>query len=291
VSRIEQALEKAAKLREMATEVLPEATAPSPVRIAPHVFDAGETSLDTAKVDRHVVSITDPHSAAAEQYKRLKARILSATAKSLQNVIMITSSDASEGKTLTAVNLAAALANEIDYTVLLVDADLRNPTVHKYLGIDQKRGLTEYLQGKVKLSEVLVKTGIGRLVVLPAGEPPENASELLSSERMKRLMKELKLRYEDRYIIFDTSPLLVTADPLALGSAVDGVLLVVQEGRTSQKAAKQALSLMKGWNVLGVVFNNVSEYLSKNKYAYYYRYGKKTEQNKSGKISGSFGNE
>jgi len=291
VSRIEQALEKAAKLREMATEVLPEATAPSPVRIAPHIFDAGETSLDTAKVDRHVVSITDPHSAAAEQYKRLKARILSATAKSLQNVIMITSSDVSEGKSLTAVNLAAALANEIDYTVLLVDADLRNPTVHKYLGIDQKRGLSEYLQGKVKLSEVLVKTGIGRLVVLPAGEPPENASELLSSERMKMLMKELKLRYEDRYIIFDTSPLLVTADPLALGSAVDGVLLVVQEGRTSQKAAKQALSLMKGWNVLGVVFNNVSEYLSKNKYAYYYRYGKKTEQNKSGKIGGSFGNE
>jgi len=242
VSRIEQALEKAAKLREMATEVLPEVTAPSPLRIAPHVFDAGETFLDTAKVDRHVVSITDPHSAAAEQYKRLKARILSATAKSLQNVIMITSSDVSEGKSLTAVNLAAALANEIDYTVLLVDADLRNPTVHKYLGIDQKRGLTEYLQGKVKLSEVLVKTGIGRLVVLPAGEPPENASELLSSERMKRLMKELKLRYEDRYIIFDTSPLLVTADPLALGSAVDGVLLVVQEGRTSQKAAKQALT-------------------------------------------------
>jgi exopolysaccharide/PEP-CTERM locus tyrosine autokinase len=291
VSRIEQALEKAAKLREMATEVLPEATAPTPVRIAPHVFDASETSLDTAKVDRHVVSITDPHSAAAEQYKRLKARILSATAKSLQNVIMITSTDASEGKSLTAVNLAAALANEIDYTVLLVDADLRNPTVHKYLGIDQKRGLTEYLQGKVKLSEVLVKTGIGRLVVLPAGEPPENASELLSSERMKRLMKELKLRYEDRYIILDTSPLLVTADPLALGSAVDGVLLVLQEGRTSQKAAKQAVSLMKGWNVLGVVFNNVSEYLSKNKYAYYYRYGKKTEQNKSGKIGGSFGNE
>ena len=291
MSRIEQALEKAAKLREMATEVLPEATAPSPVRIAPHVFDAGETSLDTAKVDRHVVSITDPHSAAAEQYKRLKARILGATAKSLQNVIMITSSDVSEGKSLTAVNLAAALANEIDYTVLLVDADLRNPTVHKYLGIDQKRGLSEYLQGKVKLSEVLVKTGFGRLVVLPAGEPPENASELLSSERMKMLMKELKLRYEDRYIIFDTSPLLVTADPLALGSAVDGVLLVVQEGRTSQKAAKQALSLMKGWNVLGVVFNNVSEYLSKNKYAYYYRYGKKTEQNKSGKIGGSFGNE
>lgn len=291
MSRIEQALEKAAKLREMATEVLPEATAPSPVRIVPHVFDAGETSLDTAKVDRHVVSITDPHSAAAEQYKRLKARILAATAKSLQNVIMITSSDVSEGKSLTAVNLAAALANEIDYTVLLVDADLRNPTVHKYLGIDQKRGLSEYLQGKVKLSEVLVKTGIGRLVVLPAGEPPENASELLSSERMKMLMKELKLRYEDRYIIFDTSPLLVTADPLALGSAADGVLLVVQEGRTSQKAAKQALSLMKGWNVLGVVFNNVSEYLSKNKYAYYYRYGKKTEQNKSGKIGGSSGNE
>jgi len=290
VSRIEQALEKAVKLREMTAEVLAEAAVPSPPRTAPHVFDAGDSSLDAARVDRHVVSITDPHSAAAEQYKKLKARIIAATAKSRQNAIMITSSDAGEGKSLTAVNLAAVLANEIDYTVLLVDADLRNPTVHKYLGIDQKRGLSEYLQGKVELPEVLIKTGIGKLVVLLAGEPPENAAELLSSERMKLLVKELKHRYGDRYIIIDTSPLLVTADPIALGSAMDGVLLVVQEGRTSQKAAKQALSLMKGWNVLGVIFNNVSEYLSKNKYEHYYRYGKKTGQKESEKNGGQTDN-
>jgi Mrp family chromosome partitioning ATPase len=88
---------------------------------------------------------------------------------------------------------------------------------------------------------------------------------------MELLVHELKHRYNDRYIIFDSTPLLVTADPLMLGMHMDGVVFVVQEGRTSQQAALQSMSLMKGWNVLGVVFNNVPEYLVKGHYQYYYR--------------------
>jgi exopolysaccharide/PEP-CTERM locus tyrosine autokinase len=281
VSRIEQALEKAVRMRETGREIISEPVVPSPGREETPIFEAGEPAVDPAKVDGHIVSITDPHSSAAEQYRKLRARILGSTAKALHNVIMITSSDMGEGKSLSAVNLAASLANEIDYTVLLVDADLRNPSVHKYLGMDNGKGLSEYLQGQVGLSDVLVRTGIGKLVVLTAGTPPENPSELLSSERMKMLIKELKTRYKDRYIIFDSSPLLVTADPIALGSLMDGILFVIQEGRTSQKAVMQALSLMKGWNILGAVFNNVPEYLEKDKYSYYYRSGRQPEQNKS----------
>nr|MDA8387532.1 polysaccharide biosynthesis tyrosine autokinase [Nitrospiraceae bacterium] len=186
------------------------------------------------------------------------------------NTIMITSSQIGEGKTLTAVNLAAAIAGEIDHTVLLVDADLRNPTVHKYLGMEPGGGLSDYLKGGVKLGDVLIKTGIGKLVVLPAGNPPDNPSELLSSDRMKALVKELKDRYKDRYIIFDSSPLLVTADPISLAGYMDGVLLVVQSARTTPKAARKALSLLKGCRVLGSVFNNVPGYLAGHIYPYNY---------------------
>jgi protein-tyrosine kinase len=282
VSRIEQALEKAVKMREAKKEVVHEERGASGGQVALHTFEVGKAVIDPAVVDRHVVCITEPHSLATEQYKKLRARIFRATAKEFHNTIMVTSSDVAEGKSLTAINLAVALSSELDYTVLLVDADLRKPSIHKYLGIEQRKGLSNYLKGEVSLADVLVKTGIGKLVFLPSGDPQENATELLSSERMKMLVHELKSRYKDRYIIFDTSPLLVTADPISLGGLMDSVLFVIQEGRTSQKAVMQALSLTKGWNILGAVFNNVPENLIKNRYSHYYKYGYQSDGRNEG---------
>ena len=273
MSRIEQALEKAVRMREAKKEVMPEESAASGNEVVLHKFKVGKGVIDPAKVDKHAVCITEPYSLATEQYKKLRARILRATANEFHNTIMVTSADVEEGKSLTAVNLAVVLSSEIDYTVLLVDADLRNPSIHKYFGIEQRKGLSNYLKGEVSLSDVLVKTGIGKLVLLPSGDVQENAAELLSSERMKMLVKELKSRYKDRYIIFDSPPLLVTADPISIGGLMDNVLFVIQEGRTSQKAVLQAFSLTKGWNILGAVFNNVHENLMKNKYLHYYSYG------------------
>ncbi len=273
MSRIEKALEKAVKTRESIKEAVPEEIITPDNQVTLPRFEVGESVLDPAAIDRHIVCISEPSSAAAEQYKKLRARILQITAKDFLNTIMVTSSDISEGKTVTAINLAVAIANEIDYTVLLVDADLRATSVHKYLGIKPKYGLSDYLTGKTGLSDILVKTGIGKLVVLPAGNPPENPAELLSSDKMKRLVNEIKLRYKDRYIIFDSSPVLVTADALSLGIHMDGVVFVVKAARTSQKAAEQAISLMKGCNILGIVFNDVPQYLANNLYPYYYPYG------------------
>ena len=273
MSRIEKALEKAVKTRESIKETIQEEIITPDNQVTLPRFEVGETVLDPAAIDRHIVCISEPSSAAAEQYKKLRARILQVTAKNFLNTIMVTSSDISEGKTITAINLAVAIANEIDYTVLLVDADLRNPSVQKYLGIKSKYGLSDYLTGKTGLSDILIKTGIGKLVVLPAGNPPENPAELLSSDKMKRLVNEIKLRYKDRYIIFDSSPVLVTADALSLGIYMDGVVFVVKAARTSQKAAEQAISLMKGCNILGIVFNEVPQYLANNLYPYYYPYG------------------
>jgi len=236
----------------------------------PSVFEVGEAGVDLAAVNRHLVSITDPNSTAAEEYRRLRAKILRATEANYLNTIMVTSSQAGEGKTMTAINLAVAIAQEIDHTVLLVDADLRRASIHTYLGIHPEVGLSDYLESRAELSDVLIKTGIGKLVLLPAGNPPKNPSELISSERMRILIRELKFRYRDRYLIIDSSPLLMTADALSLCQYTDGIIFVVQADRTSVTTATQAASLLKGHNVLGTVSNDVPKYLAKNLYPYYY---------------------
>ena len=147
MSRLEKALEKALKMREsLRDSVAAESMRPEPgVCTRGHDaasadglfalprFEGGPLAIDEAKVDEHVVCITAPHSIVAEQYKKLRARILYATSRDFRNTIMITSSDTDEGKTLTAINLAISIAHEMDYTVLLVDADLRNPSVHNIL--------------------------------------------------------------------------------------------------------------------------------------------------------------
>jgi exopolysaccharide/PEP-CTERM locus tyrosine autokinase len=183
---------------------------------------------------------------------------------------MVTSADVGEGKSITSVNFAVALAREIDHTVLLVDADMRKPSIHKYLGIKTDRGLSDYLSGQVELSDVLINTGLGRLVLLPAGNACSNPAELLSSNRMKELVKEMKHRYADRYIVIDTPPVLVSADAISMSNHVDGVIFVVQAAKTSEKTVKKAINLLKGAIMLGIVYNNVPDYLGKNLNPYYY---------------------
>lgn len=274
MSRIEKVLEKAAEMKESGHTAAAEEPAYHDHEVPFTGFEIGEPVVNPDTVDKHIVCITDPNSVAAEQYKKLRARIIKATTENFLNTIMVTSPDMGEGKTITATNLAVSIANEIDYTVLLVDTDFKHPSINKYLGVETDRGLSDYLMGKAELSQVMIKTGIGKLVFLPAGNAAENATELLSSEKMKMLVHEMKLRYKDRYIIFDSAPILVTSDSIPLSSYMDGVLLVIQAARTTPKAASHAISQIKGSNILGVVFNNVSKYLARNLYPYYYLYNK-----------------
>lgn len=273
MSRIEQALEKAIKIRESAAVPISgldshreSAKKPSPLP----AFHIKESIIDPVLVDRHIVCITDPYSPASEQYRKLRARILARTKQDFQNTIMVTSADVGEGKSITSINFAVALAREIDHTVLLVDADMRKPSIHKYLGIKTDRGLSDYLSGQVELSDVLINTGLGRLVLLPAGNACSNPAELLSSNRMKELVKEMKHRYADRYIVIDTPPVLVSADAISMSNHVDGVIFVVQAAKTSEKTVKKAINLLKGAIMLGIVYNNVPDYLGKNLNPYYY---------------------
>jgi protein-tyrosine kinase len=274
VSKMAEALELERRLKQsVKAHTAPPPNVLTPGEEGPRLpeFQAAESIIDPEKVARNIVCITDAYSPAAEQYRKLRGQLCLSTHRS---TLMVTSADVGEGKSVTAVNFAIALAREIDHTVLLVDADLRNPSIHTYLGIKADFGLSEYLEGRVKnLSDVLIKTGIGRLVLLPAGAPPPNSDELLSSNRMKELAQEMKNRYADRYIIYDSSPILACADAASLSKHVDGILLVIQAERTSQKTAKEALALLHSTPVLGVVYNNVPDYMCKNIYPYdYYRY-------------------
>jgi exopolysaccharide/PEP-CTERM locus tyrosine autokinase len=204
----------------------------------------------------------------AEQYKKLRMRLFQLTKPNRQNVIMITSAISGEGKTLTSLNLAVTITQGLQETVLLVDCDLRKPSLHKLLGIETKYGLSDYLTKDIDLSKLLIKTDINRLTLLLAGQIPNNPSELLGSEKMQNLVQELKDRYDNRYIIFDSAPVLPTTDPIILGTQVDGVILVIQAGRTPREDVTSALKLLDGVNVLGTVLNSTEQISSK----YYYEY-------------------
>jgi protein-tyrosine kinase len=277
MSRIEEALEKAAQMRQTVKEPAspPIATTVADPTSSP-VFKISEPLVDLQRVNKCLVCLKNPGSPAAEQYKKLRAQVIKATKKDFLNSILITSAQAGEGKSCTAINLAITIAQEIDHTVLLVDSDLRQPSIHSYLGIQADIGLSDYLLGKAELADILIHTGIGKLVLLPAGRPPANAAELLSSNRMKELVKEMKFRYKDRYIIFDSSPALLASDTLALCEYADGILLVVHAARTSERFVKKAVNLIKSTPILGIVYNNVPDYMSKDKFTYNY-YGKYSE--------------
>lgn len=259
MSRIEEALEKANKLRE----------SEDPKKSKP--FKASTAGLPASvKIDDScIMTLSQPESPIAEEYRKLKSIVIRATKADFLNTIMITSAIDSEGKSLTAINLAVSLAQEIDHSILLIDADLRRPLIHNYFGLKQELGLSDYLTGNAELSEILIKTGIGNLTILPAGRNSKNPVELLSSARMKTLVNEVKHRYADRYVIIDTPPVLPFAEAMAIGSFVDGVIFVVKEGYAQRKTIREAINLIKDLNIIGVVFNAVS---MENLDGYYHRY-------------------
>ncbi|GBE40185.1 tyrosine-protein kinase YwqD [bacterium BMS3Bbin09] len=259
MSKLEEALEKANKLRESG-----------------RINEAGKVDVarETVPIEvnnKNLVTITQPYSPVAEEYRKLKSMILRKTKKDFLNTIMITSAIEGEGKSVTSINLAVTLAQAIDHSILLIDADIRKPMIHEYLGIEYKYGLSDYLTSDIDISEVMIKTGIGKLVLIPAGSSVDNPLELLSSEKMKALIKEVKQRYVDRYVIIDTPPILSFAESIAIGANVDGIIFVVKEGRAPKRMIEDALNLVKGLNLLGVVFNGVEKTSLDGQYSRYYK--------------------
>ena len=198
------------------------------------------------------------------------------------NLIMVTSSDQGEGKTFVSLNLAMGIAAERDFTVLLVDSDLSRSSIPEQLGIDVDKGLIDVLEDpSVDLAEVLIRTNVPGLTVLPAGSEHALSTELLASERMGRLVKELSQRYQDRLIIFDAPPVLATSEASALAMHMGQILFVVEAERTSQSAIREALNLISVCPRIGFVLNKArfqfgsarfGSYYSKYKKSYYKTY-------------------
>lgn len=195
----------------------------------------------------------------ASAYKVLRTQVLQRLRANQWNTIAVTSPRPGEGKTLTAINLAISLAREVNVTVMLVDVDLRRPSVHKYFGYQPTYGLSDYLLHGRPLTDILFNPGIQRLVVLPGRESISNSSEMLNTVPMQNLMQDLKKRYMRRVVIFDLPPLLNGDDVLVFAPQVDTTLLVVAEGKTMRADLARAQHLLQGTHLLGTVLNQASE--------------------------------
>jgi protein-tyrosine kinase len=229
---------------------------------------------DDAAIDRNLVALLDPHSFEAEQFKILRTNILFPLAGNPPRSILMTSTAPGEGKTFAAANLAISIALNINRYVMLIDADLRWPQMHTRFGFPTVPGLSNYLAEGRPLSTLLLHTKVEKLTLLPAGPPPDNPSELISSERMANLLTEVTARYPDRLIVIDAPPPGMAAETGVLARQVDGILVVVRYGRTQREALADLIHRVGEKKILGSIVNRV-ETADSRYYGYKYAgYGK-----------------
>jgi non-specific protein-tyrosine kinase len=206
-------------------------------------------------VNRKILSIVEKNEV-GDQYKLLRTKVLNRTRPMGYNTIEISSFREGDGKSLTSVNLAVTLAKETRQNVLLVDADLRRPTIHTFFGLDPSPGLRDHFVNGTSIESIMVHPGIERLTLLPAGGRMDNSTEVLGSHRMEALVEELKHRYPDRYILFDAPALCTCSDPVVLSGYIDAMVLVVRAGHTTTEDIKSGLEIIGEANVLGIVLND-----------------------------------
>ncbi|UCF90815.1 MAG: polysaccharide biosynthesis tyrosine autokinase [Desulfobacterales bacterium] len=229
---------------------------------------------DLKDINANLVTIHDPHSFEAEQFKILRSNILFPLSGKAPRIVMITSAAPGEGKSFVSSNLAISVALNINRHVLLIDTDLRRPAIHQQFGIAAAPGLSEYLTDGASLPPLLQRIEIERLTILPAGNPPPNPAELLSSERMSTLLKEVTGRYPDRLIIIDSPPPTLTAETRVLGGFVDGVILVVRFGYTRREHVTDLIEHFGKEKIIGTIFNGVD--VRSSRYYGYRKYGKRS---------------
>lgn len=285
MSFINKALEKAKSLHRQKVKPDPAPSQASPPPPWPHVDKVagfaetpGEihytytrtVTVDMDRLRRNRLIVAGSDESLGEAYKLLRTHILHATKRESRNTLMVTGPLPNEGKTLTTINSAIAISHEVGQTVLVVDGDLRNPSVHRYLDLPAGPGLVDYLTSGHPIAESLVHPdGLANLVVLPAGRSTTRSVELLSSPRMVDLVRELKHFYPDRYVLFDLPPLLY-ADPLAFAPLVDGIILVVEAGSTPREEITRALETLKEFPMLGCVLNKIDPVGLSYNYLQYY---------------------
>jgi capsular exopolysaccharide synthesis family protein len=216
-----------------------------------------QTREVTGGIDHRLVAALAPQSLAAEQYRSLRTRLTRSENGRAVRAIIVTSPNKGDGKTLTAANLALTMAQEFQQRVLLVDADLRRPAIHRLFGIAETPGLSDVLMGGASLEEALVTVRDHRLTVLPSGIIPMHPAELLGSAAMRRVLDMLRTRF-DR-ILIDMPPIAPLADVTIASALADGVLMIVRAGVTPKPAIERALSGLDLSKVLGLVLNDAGQ--------------------------------
>ena len=235
--------------------------------------------IDLARLQKMgLLTPTVTRSRTMEEFRVIKRSILQNAfvpherGKPAGNLVMVTSSRPGEGKTFTATNLAISIASERDYTVLLIDADFTRPNVLRVLGLEANKGLIDVLEHpSIDLSEVLIRTNIDKLTVLPAGPAPPLSTELLASQRMAAIVEEIARRYSDRIVIFDAPPILSTSEPSALAMHVGQIIFVIEAEKTPRSVVKEALDLVNVGPKIGVVLNRCQPHYGHAQFGSYYK--------------------
>lgn len=258
MERIKQALEKARQERALGRGSSGSAALATGSEASGEVTNAQTRSItldDAVLRENRIITGLEPNDF-TESYNILRTQILQRFKENRWNVLGVTSPGSGEGKTLTAINLAISIVREVDYSVLLVDANLRHPWMLERFGLPHRQGLSDYLTDNVPLSEILIQSSrIEHLTLLPAGRPLANSAEMLNSPKMAELVREMKSRYHSRIIIFDLPPVLTSADALAFSPYVDAALLVIEEGQTQKQEIERAVELLGNTNIVGTVLN------------------------------------
>ena len=232
--------------------------------------------LDSNTLEKNRIVALIPDSPEIDSYKVLRTQIMNRTREHKGKSIMITSALPGEGKTVTTINLAMTFAKEYEHTVLLVDGDLRIQQIHKLLGYESDKGILDYILADCPVSDLIVWPHIEKFTVLSGGRTIQESSEIISSSRMKELVKEMKNRYPERYVFFDVPPVLVGDDAIAFAQFVDWIIVVVQAGQTSVQDVNRALKLLPTEKILGLVLNRPDQ--SIRNYSSYHGYGQNPPQ-------------
>ena len=235
-----------------------------------HGTAANRLALTSSKEAVEMVTQVRPQSQMAESYRALRTSLLLSNLGAPPKVIMVTSARPQEGKTTTSINTAIVLAQK-GVRVLLIDADLRRPSVHKTLGMGPRSGLSNVLTGSATIQQTItISPVLPNLFILPAGTPPPNPAELLASSNMRDLILELREQYD--HIVIDTPPTLSVTDAVVLSPRADATILVIRSGQTTKQALRRARDILMQVNahVAGVLLNAVD--LTSPDYYYYYEY-------------------
>lgn len=238
-----------------------------PQRAPSGKHSARKVDLDLARMrDAGMVTAASGRTSLLEDFRVIKRPLLKRAFGEASmpgrpnNLIMVTSSLPGEGKTYCAINLAMSIAMELDHTVLLVDADVARPSVLRTLGLPAQRGLMDILiDDKLDLSDVMLRTNVDTLSILPAGTSTPRATELLASSTMSNMVNEIANRYPDRVIIFDSPPLLLTSESRVLASHMGQIVMVVEAQATTQHAVKESLRQLEGCSNVNLIYNKARD--------------------------------